>query len=307
VLHAHDLVTLPAAFVAARSSDRRYVYDAHELETHTNYWELNGWTRLWISQYERSLIQLADASITVCDSIADWLKEHYSIPRPIVVMNAPRLEIPRAPGAVTPRNVRDELGLPPGTPLMLYVGSVTIDRGLELCVRALAHMRGVHFALVGPQYQPIVEKLQSIAAQNATTERLHIIAPVPSQSVVDYVRGADCSVVAIQNVCLSYYFCFPNKLLESVFAGVPVAVANLAELERFIRKYPVGKVMNERSPESIAEAVMSIIQGPQRFRPSVEQLRLIQAEYGWETQEARLRALYRELLPRPLGAASTAG
>jgi hypothetical protein len=148
---------------------------------------------------------------------------------------------------------------------MLYVGSVTIDRGLELCVQALAHLPGVHFALVGPQYQPIVEKLRAIAAQSGTTERLHIMAPVPSQSVVAYVRGADCS------------------------------------------EYPVGKIMDERSPESIAEAVTSIIRGSQCFRPSVEQLRLIQAEYGWETQEARLRALYQELLPRRLGVASTAG
>jgi glycosyltransferase involved in cell wall biosynthesis len=308
VVHAHDLVTLPAAFFATTSSGQCYVYDAHELETHTNYWSLNAGTRFWIAEYEKALIRQTDASITVCDSIADWLRDHYSIPRPVVVMNAPRLRAVMTTSLPLTRSLRNELDLPANdTPLMVYVGSVTVDRGLEISVQALAHMPEVHFALVGPRYEPLADRLKAIAVEEHVADRLHIMDPVPSERVVEYVRGADCSVVAIQNVCLSYYFCFPNKLLESVFAGVPVAVANLAELNRFIKRYPVGKVMDERSPASIAEAVTSIIQEKERFRPSTEQLRQIEAEYGWEAQEARLEALYRELLGGMRNVANVAG
>ncbi len=297
LIHAHDLVTLSAAFRIGRRLNIPFLYDAHELETHTNYWSLTESTYVWIKRYERQLIKFVVASITVCDSIADWLSDHYEIPRPVVVMNAPRLDIPSAHTLTDGRSVRGDVQLPTSTPLMVYVGSITVDRGLEVCVRALVHMPRVHFALVGPAYQPIVDELRKIAMEADVQERLHILAPVPSEQVIEFVRDADCSVVAIQNVCLSYYFCFPNKLLESVFAGMPVAVASLAELERFIGKFPVGKVMDERSPQSIAEAVTNIIDNPSQYRPTAEQLRLIDAEYGWETQQARLCALYQKLLP----------
>jgi len=75
------------------------------------------------------------------------------------------------------------------------------------------------------------------------------------QSAYTRLGAADCSVIAIQNVCLSYYYCFPNKLFESVLAGLPVAVADLLELRRFVDQYGVGLVMDETDPKAIAGAI----------------------------------------------------
>ena len=68
------------------------------------------------------------------------------------------------------------------------------------------------------------------AEREGVADRLHFVDPLPSEDVVGFLEDADASVIPIQNVCLSYDFCFPNKLLESVFPGLPVAVANLVEL-----------------------------------------------------------------------------
>jgi glycosyltransferase involved in cell wall biosynthesis len=292
VIHAHDLVTLSGAALAARSIGCRFVYDAHELERHTNYWSLNRWTRYWIAKYETVLATRASAVITVCDSIADWLAAAYGIRRPLVVLNAPTGVPPALSDVDIGECIRGKLGLSDSTPLVAYVGSVTIDRGLDLCVRALAYLSDVHFAAVGARYSVTEAEMIRAADEAGVLNRLHFVDPVPSDQVMAFMRGADCSVMAIQNVCLSYYFCFPNKLLESVFAGLPVAVANLPEMRAFVEKHGLGVVMDETNPRAIAEAIGTLLENRERYRPSSAKIKEIEEQYGWRRQSERLLELY---------------
>jgi glycosyltransferase involved in cell wall biosynthesis len=290
VIHAHDLVTLSCGAHTAALLRSRLVYDAHELETHTNYHGLSRQTTRWIARYEAMLIRRCDAVLTVSDSIAVWLANEYEIPRPTVVMNAPE----RLSTTPPPRTLRESIGIEQDTPLVVYVGSVTVDRGLELCVEALEFLPGVHLATVGWRYEETERRMIEEAARLGVRDRLHLVDPVPSREVIGFIRDADASVMAIQNVCLSYYFCFPNKLLESIFAGLPVAVADLVELRRFVEENPVGLVMNERDPRSIA-STLELLLDSNRFRPDPRQIEEIAERYGWEAQELRLLEVYRRL------------
>lgn len=297
VIHAHDLITLSCGARAATLLGSRLVYDAHELETHTNYHTLSRQTKRWIGRYEAILIRRCDAVLTVSDSIADWLANEYEIARPIVVMNAPERI-----SATPTRTLRETIGVARDTPLVVYVGSVTVDRGLELCVEALEHLPHVHFATVGWRYEETERRMIEKATHLGVGDRLHFVDPVPSREVIGFIADADASVMAIQNVCLSYYFCFPNKLLESVFAGLPVAVADLVELRRFIDENPVGLVMDERTSRSIASTLEELLLNVDRFRPDELRIQEIARRYGWEAQESRLWDLYGRLehkWPRP--------
>lgn len=295
VIHAHDLVTLSAGSIAARALRCRLIYDAHELETHTNYHSVNKWTKYWIARYEAALARRADRVITVCNSIAAWLERHYSIPRPLVVLNAPAARSPVLTRVEGRACLRDRLALSEGTPLIVYVGSVTVDRGLEHCVLSLMYLPTAHFAVVGPRYDETEAAMRRVANEAGVQDRLHFIDPVPSSDVMSFIRTADCSVMAIQNVCLSYYFCFPNKLLESVLAGLPVTVANLPELRAFVEEHGVGVVMDETDPKSIAGALETVLGDPAKYRPSEMKIADIERDYGWPKQEERLVGLYRSI------------
>jgi glycosyltransferase involved in cell wall biosynthesis len=298
VIHAHDLITLSAAVSIARSDGVRVVYDAHELETHTNYHSLSALTKRWIARYEETLIHECDAVVTVCDSIANWLAAAYHIARPIVVINAPRLTMKRPVGRP---GLRETLRLPGDAVLAVYVGSVTVDRGLELAVEALRFLPEVHLATVGPRHVATEQAMIEVARTCGVSDRLHFVDAVPSEEVIDFIRSASLSVIPIQNVCLSYYMCFPNKLLESVFAGLPVAVADLAELGPFVDKHGVGVVMDETNPRAIAEALRDTVTRSEELRPSSTTIERIWAEYGWETQSRRLADLYERLVPPSRG------
>ncbi|MDP4289131.1 MAG: glycosyltransferase family 4 protein [Bacteroidota bacterium] len=295
LVHAHDLVTVSGGLAISKSLGAKLIYDAHELETHTNYWGLQARTKRWIEFYERVLTRRCTAVVTVCESIADWLRDNYDIARPIVVHNSPDIE-KTAESAGPHETLRARIGLQKSVPLAVYVGSVTIDRGLALCVRALASAPELHFAFVGPRYIETEKEILRTAAELGVGNRVHLVDAVPSAQVTPFISDADCSVIAIQNVCLSYYFCFPNKLLESVLADIPVVAARLIELENFVHRYHTGVIADETDPKAIALAIQTVIANRKDFLPTAEARKEIVAEYGWSNQKRKLLVLYSDIL-----------
>ena len=237
------------------------------------------------------MIRRAAKVVTVCESIAEWLSRKYGIDRPTVILNTPDLDVSENTGTCN-ETLRTYLGLADSEKLAVYVGAVTIDRGLEICVEALQYTPGIHLALVGSRYSVTEELLVRLADQFGVSERLHLVDPVPGNLVVPFVRSATFSLIPIQNVCLSYYYCMPNKLLESVVGGLPVAIARLKELKSFLEKFPVGIEMDETSPKSIALAMQKLSEEADQYRPTDDQVSAIIRYYGWESQRAKLVRLY---------------
>ena len=287
VIHAHDLTTLPAGVAAKRKSKAILIYDSHELEMHrhTPYSRQEKWLRQKVEAY---CIRRADSVITVCKSIAKYLEEAYNISEPYVVYNGPDVKnFEQAPG-----DVRRAAELADKIPLGLYVGAVTLNRGLEYCVRALTHVPDMHLATVGPKRPHIVAALLREAEDLGVKDRLHLIDPVDPNQVTSFIRTADFALVPIQNVCLSYYFCLPNKLFESVLAGLPVGGARLVEIENFIMTTNTGLIMDETDPENISQVMTELYRRKNDFRPSPESHKAILDQYGWEKQKQTLTDIY---------------
>jgi glycosyltransferase involved in cell wall biosynthesis len=291
IIHAHDLTTLPAATSAAKQLGAHLVYDSHELELHRNA-TYNRYAWLRRGKLERKGIKAAALVITVSDSIADHLRDEYKITRPAVILNSPSLDVPQIAAEHT---IRSQLGLASTTPLAIYVGSVTINRGIEMCVRALKHYPELHFATIGPRRKQNEAELAEISRIEGVTDRFHMVDPVPSDAVVNFIGSADVSVLPIQNVCLSYYYCMPNKLFESVLAGLPVAVADLVELRKFVERYRCGLVMDETDPIDIARSIRKIVENQQGYLLNQEQRAIVRKTYAWPAQAARLIDAYGHL------------
>ena len=175
------------------------------------------------------------------------------------------------------------------------MGSVTINRGLDFCVKALVHVPEVHLALVGPRRKATEEEVVALAMELGVRDRLHLVDPVKPEEVVQFNASADLSLLPIQNVCLSYYYCMPNKLFESAFAGLPVGVADLLELRRFVESYGCGLVMDETDPEAIARTIRALAAEPARYRLSKEAREGLLATHSWPAQAMKLRKLYTHL------------
>ena len=290
VVHAHDIYTLLAGKRIKAQTGAKLIYDSHELEVGRN-GNFSWYSRFTRENVEGYLIKSADAVITVSDSIAEFLAELYEIKCPIVIHNTRIMPELREDAA----DVRSQIGLDPQTPLALYVGGITITRGVENCVRALAHAPTLHLACIGTRYAPVEKTILADAERLGIRDRLHLIDPVPHDEVTSFVRTGDISLIAIQDVCLSYRFCFPNKLLESLLSSLPVVVSGLVELERMIDRTHAGVVVDETDPADIARGIMEVIDNRERYRMSPEAIAKLKDEYGWPAQTAKLLSLYESL------------
>lgn len=291
-VHAHDLSTLPAGSRAARSRGVPLIYDSHELETHRN----ANYSRAVMRKreaIERREIARTRAVITVSESIADHLASHYEIARPLVVLNAPSFsQAVSADG----EDVRQRLRLPADTPLLIYVGSVTFNRGVEQGIAALHHVPSAHLVLLGPRQPQMESRLRSLLRDPALAARVHMVDPVAPEKVVSFISGADASLLAIQDACLSYRYCMPNKLLESVFAGVPVIVSNFPDMRRFVLEHGCGEVVDGAAPQSIAESFLRIVAQRAKYALDADARDRLAGSFGWPAQANRLQRLYDSLV-----------
>jgi glycosyltransferase involved in cell wall biosynthesis len=290
VIHAHDLLALPAAVKVAALVDAKVVYDSHELERHRNG---QRWIARWISAHqERRHIKRADAIVTVCDSIARHLADCYHVDVPCVVMNAPNL-IDMKQRTVT---VRDDVGVPAAKPLAIYVGKATFSRGLEEVIEALGYCEEFHLVVVGPASAQMREELTDLACRRGVCARFSMLNSVPHDELISYIRTADIGVVPTQNACLSYQYSLPNKLFEMTFAGLPICISDLTEQRRFVGFTRNGIVMDETDPRDIARAMREVYARRDELKLNEDRFEATTEKYAWQAQEARLTELYRALI-----------
>lgn len=301
VLHAHDvhLVGIAARAVARRRAEGRpaaWVYDAHEFVSGLSiYGPRTRRRRAAYYDLESEYFGMADAVVTVTDELAEELVRQYRMKTtPTVVMNSPVLAAATKP---LERTIRDDCGLEPGVPLMVYSGGVTAVRGIDTAVRALPLLPEAHLAVVCVPNRdiPAARTLAQLASTLGVGDRLHLLDPVNPDLVSSYVATADIGIIPILRFP-SHEVALANKLFEYLYAGVPVLVSDLRAQRSFVERYDVGGVHAVGDPESFAEAFRAVLARHDDIRATIAGHPDLLTPYAWERQAKTLRGLYRSLL-----------
>ena len=286
--HGHDLTGLLAASQARdRRPGGRVVYDSHELFLEAGaVARLPGPARTIVARLERRHARAADAVITVNQGIADELARRYEIPVPGVVMNCPVVEATAPEHATSPLRKTLDLG---DRPVMLHHGGLSGGRGIEQTIDALDHLPP-DVALVVLGNGELVPQIQSLAAKRFSG-RLHHHPAVPMEELPSWVAGADVGVIAFQPVERNNLLATPNKLFECMSVGVPVVVSDFPEMRRIVDEAGVGAVCDPSSPESIADAVRTVLAGERSaWRDACRAAAL--DRYSWQRQSEVLLGVY---------------
>ncbi|TXH02102.1 MAG: glycosyltransferase [Candidatus Moraniibacteriota bacterium] len=271
----NDLETLPMGVLLRWFGKRgmRVVYDSHEFQTETR-WQTPFRKKL-TRTVEGWAIRQADASIVVSPSISSEYARIYGIEPPSVVMNCPPLFSVRRTG-----RLRRALGIPSSSLVFLYQGGLSPGRGVEETVEAFRGLQGNDRVAVFMGYGPLEGWLKDVEKQ-CTNVRL--MPAVPPEEVLEYTADADFGMCLIENVCLNYYYCLPNKLFEYLMAGVPVIVSKLFELDRFVARHGVGIVAEENNAEGIRCAVDAALALDRE--QLMEKVEAVKQQVSWESQE----------------------
>jgi glycosyltransferase involved in cell wall biosynthesis len=295
VVHAHDANTLPAASRAARRSRAKLIYDSHELWTDRNVVRPRPY-RDWLDpRIERAGIRRADAVITVSPSIVRFLRDTYALdPEPTLVRNVP----PYGGDTEAVGSLRRLAQLSEDDVVVAYCGSITTNRGVEATIDTLPHLDArTHFVLLGEGQPAYVAGLTHRARALGVEDRVHFVGRVPSAEVPGTLADADVSVVFTVPICKSYLWSLPNKLFESIHAGVPIVASDIPDVASLVAQTGVGLTAPLDDVEQLARAIRSAIADSERFRA---QARATARTLNWQTESRTLLALYERVTGQPL-------
>jgi len=284
VVHAHDVNTLPTAWVVSVLTRSPLVYDAHEISTdregYSSFRKLVGWV-------EKRLMPRAVATITTTDVRAKFFARAYGIPRPVVLQNRPNLT--RVKGS---NRLREELGLKESWPIVLYQGGLQQGRGLERLLRVAKHVEHCYFVFIGGGRLELL--LRDLSVELRLSERVFFIPTVALADLPTYTASADIGIQPIENTCLNHFSTDSNKLFEYIMAGLPVIASDFPEIRKVVKNYDVGLLAGQSETE-LVEVIKMLITQPElikRFRKnaleSADQL-------SWEDQECKLLDMYAEI------------
>lgn len=291
VVHAHDVNTLPTAWLAARLSGARLVYDAHEISTSREGYDS---FRKLVAVVERTLMPRANGTITTTDARAKFFARAYGIARPVVLQNRPRHQVVQASN-----RIREELGLNELWPIVLYQGGVQQGRGLERLVRVAAQVPNAYFVFVGGGR--LDASLRSIAVELGLEARVRFIPTVALAELPSYTASADIGVQPIENTCLNHFTTDSNKLFEYVQAGLPVVASDLPEIRRVVREHDLGLLVSAGDSEALIAALNCLVADVDKRRFHAAQSVKAAAALSWEQQEGELLALYDRVLAHKVG------
>jgi glycosyltransferase involved in cell wall biosynthesis len=298
--HGHDLTGLIAAWLATRrqrGSD--LVYDSHELFLEAgSVASLPAMPRRLLARLEGALARRASAIVTVNPSIGAELVERYRVAQPVAVMNCPPRWRPEESEPPVRDRFREVLPIPPGQPIVLYQGGFTPHRGIEPMVRALVEPELRSAAGVFLGYGPMRDWLLAEARRPELAGRMHVLDAVPPDELVEWTASADVTGAPIERINLNHWYSTPNKMFESMAAGVPFVSSDFPERGRIIRETGAGVLCDPTDIGSVARAFASVLSlSPQErleFRRRCRRAAL--ERYNWETESARLVELYSRLL-----------
>ena len=284
MVNIHALGLLPLGYLFKLIYGAKLIYDTHELETETN--GSRGLRKRLGKWVERLLIRRADHVFVVSENIADWYRDKYKIPRPTVVLNAPRQQ------QVEKTNYfRDKFNLRSDQIIVLYQGGLAPGRGVDLLLESFKQRNDDKVVIVFMGYG-VLEDAIKIASETCNTVLFH--KAVSPSVLLNHTVSADAGIHTIKNTCLNHYYCMPNKLFEYSMVGLPVIVSNMKEMREFIESNEMGVAVESETPEDINKAIDKLLlMDLSSLKRNAQEAATANA---WEHQEEKMRAVYERLL-----------
>jgi D-inositol-3-phosphate glycosyltransferase len=242
---------------------------------------------------ETEIIGCADAICVSCSEEAKQLTRLYGIPPGRIEIVAPGVEHAFfAPG--DRGGARLALGLG-DHPVLLFVGRIQPLKGVDVAVRALAHLQRPDAVLVivggasGADGGTEIEKLHALIDELDLRDRVRFVAPQPHHILSSYYRAADVVLVPSRSES------FGLVALEAGACGTPVVAAGVGGLLTLVDHGHTGFLVPGRDAEvfgAYTDELLSndLLASEMSFR-AAERAK----NYTWSIAAARLRRVYADL------------
>lgn len=258
ILVSNDLDTLLGNYAAkAFKPNTQIAYDSHEYFTEVP--ELQGRKTvkaIWES-IERWIFPKLKKVYTVNASIAELYSKKYKKEIKVLRNISPRW-------TDNQHSTRAELGLPENEPLIILQGAgINVDRGAEEVIEAMKNIDQGVLIIVGDG--DVIPKLKVTVQKEGLENKVLFFGRQPYQRMMQYTRHASIGLSLDKADNMNYLNSLPNKLFDYMHAGTPVLVSKLPEVEKVVIDNEIGVVIDQVSPELIAQALEKLLSHPDQL------------------------------------------
>jgi glycosyltransferase involved in cell wall biosynthesis len=253
-----------------------------------------------IADEERVALASCAALVTVSRHWADEARAVYSFQGPVWT-------IPNAADAAT-FGIRPEERRPvPGR--VLYVGSISVWKGLDLALEALARAQGVELHICGgARGSGPWRQLEGRAGALGVAGRVRMHGTVTQPELRPLLATAAAGLLPLDGrYSIAARHTSPLKLFEYLCAGLPVVATDLPSVREILGDGAGGLLFAPGDVEGLATCMQSIVTDQALMWRLGDEARTLGARHTWRQRGERVMEVCREVQAarqRPLMLAS---
>jgi glycosyltransferase involved in cell wall biosynthesis len=191
------------------------------------------------------------AVVALSEATADTLKRHYwlrSRPAVTVIPNAVPEERFRPPTSQERTEARRTLGVPVDAEIILFVGALTPEKGVDLAIQASAEQSGAFLVVVGDG--PQRPELEALAARRMP-HRCVFVGPLADPQVAYW--SADLLVFPSLSEAM------PAVLIEAGLCGLASIATGVGAIREVIDDGVTGFVVPSGDAQAVASAMSALM------------------------------------------------
>ncbi|ULN62871.1 glycosyltransferase [Vibrio gigantis] len=194
-----------------------------------------------------------------------------------------------------PKNIREELGIPPSSFVFITVGSLIIRKGVDLIIQALKQTNqnhDCHLVVIGDGEER--ENLKTLISNLGMQQRVHLVGE--QHNVADWLSGgADAFVSGAR------YEAFGLVLAEAGLAKLPVIAPFVGGIPEFVEHNETGLLFTAENPiNDIAFYMAQLIEHPELQKELGSRFyQYCSTHLTVSTNTQRFQRLYEEISNKP--------
>ncbi len=175
---------------------------------------------------------------------------------------------------------------------LLYVGRLEKNKGVYLLVKAMEEVNrkipGIKLTLLGDGSQR--KRLEALIEKKKLQQCIFLRGHQPDEEIIRYYRGSKIMVLPSLDESLGYVG------LEAQTLGLPVIAFETDGVKRWCRHLETGVILSEKTPASLARAIVTLLEDPGRMARYAENARQISARKPYNASDLEIEEAYLSIL-----------
>jgi glycosyltransferase involved in cell wall biosynthesis len=198
------------------------------------------------------------------------------------------------PRAREAHELQQQLGIPEGHRIVIYIGLLAAYRGTDVLLEAAAHLLArrpdTHFIIIG---FPNVDKYQALAKTLGIAERVFFVGRIPYEDVPLWLSLGDVAVEPKMSATEA-----AGKVTNYMAMGLPVVAFDIPVMREYLGELGAYAPLGDAA--AFADQVEALLDDPARARRTGRALRKRACQfYSWDCVGRELECIYESVLHGP--------